>query len=85
MAEFRARLVAGGAEQLLLDRRLEQFRQRELVKARGKRRTDSTPVLAAVHSLQLLELVGGTLRATLNHLATVASDWLRVVAQPEWF
>jgi transposase len=85
LTEFRARLVAGRAEQLLLDRMLEQFRQRELVKARGQQRTDSTHVLAAVHSLHLLELVGETLRATLNDLATVAPDWLRAVAQPEWF
>jgi transposase len=85
LTEFRARLVAGGAEQLLLDRMLETFQQRGLVKARGKQRTDSTHVLAAVHSLSLLELVGETLRATLNDLATVAPDWLREVAQPEWF
>ena len=29
--------------------------------------------------------MGETLRATLNDLATVAPDWLRAVAQPEWF
>jgi transposase len=85
LTEFRARLIAGGAEQFLLDRMLEQFQQRGLVKARGKQRTDSTHVLAAVHSLSLLELVGETLRATLNDLATVAPEWLRTVAQPEWF
>jgi transposase len=85
LTEFRARLVAGAAEQLLLDRLLERFQQRGLVKARGKQRTDSTHVLAAVHSLHLLELVGETLRATLNDLATVAPDWLRAVARPEWF
>ena len=85
LTEFRARLIAGGAEQLLLDRMLEQFQQRGLVKARGKQRTDSTHVLAAVHSLSLLELGGETLRATLNDLATVAPEWLRIVAQPEWF
>ena len=85
LTEFRARLVAGGAEQLLLDRLLAQFQQRGLVKARGKQRTDSTHVLAAVHSLHLLELVGETLRATLNDLATVAPEWLRAVARPEWF
>jgi len=85
LTEFRARLAAGGAEQLLLDGMREQFRQRELVKARGKQRTDSTHVLAAVHRLPLWELVGETLRAALNDLATVAPDWLRAVAQPEWF
>ena len=85
LTEFRARLVAGRAEQLLLDRLLERFQQRGLVKARGKQRTDSTHILAAVHSLHLLELVGETLRATLNDLATIAPEWLRAIARPEWF
>ncbi len=69
LTEFRARLVAGNAEHLLLDRMLERFKTRGLVKARGKQRTDSTHVLAAVHDLHLLELVGETLRATLDDLA----------------
>jgi transposase len=85
LAEFRARLVAGGAEHLLLDRMLERFKARGLVKARGKQRTDSTHVLAAVHDLHLLELVAETLRAALDDLAAVAPDWLRGVARPVWF
>src|SRR5215207_1744011 len=85
LTEFRARLVAGKAEHLLLDRMLEHFKARGLVRARGKQRTDSTHVLAAVHDLHLLELVAETLRATLDHLAAVAPDWLRGVAQPVWF
>ena len=80
LAEFRARLVAGEAEPLLLDAMLERFKARGLVKARGKQRTDSTHVLAAVHDLHLLELVAETLRAALDDLAAVAPDWLRVVA-----
>src|SRR3712207_3363244 len=63
LTEFRARLVAGGAEHLLLDTMLERFKARGLVKARGKQRTDSTHVLAAVHDLHLLELVAETVRA----------------------
>lgn len=85
LTEFRARLVAGGAEHLLLDRMLERFKARGLVKARGKQRTDSTHVLAAVHDLHLLELVAETLRAALDDLAAVVPDWLRGVAQPAWF
>ena len=85
LAEFRARLVAQGAEHLLLDRMLERFKVRGLVKARGKQRTDSTHVLAAVHDLHLLELVGETLRATLDDLASAAADWLRGIARPDWF
>ena len=85
LTEFRARLVAGQAEHLLLDTMLERFKARGLVKARGKQRTDSTHVLAAVHDLHLLELVGETLRATLDDLAAVVPDWLRAIAPPAWF
>jgi transposase len=85
LTEFRARLVAGGAESLLLDTMLERFKARGLVRARGKQRTDSTHVLAAVHDLHLLELVAETLRATLDDLAAVVPDWLREIAQPIWF
>src|ERR671939_200645 len=85
LAEFRARLVAGGAEHRLLDTMLELFKARGRVKARGKQRTDSTHVLAAVHDLHLLELVAETLRAALDDLAAVVPDWLRRIAKPVWF
>jgi transposase len=85
LTEFRARLVAGQAEHLLLDRMLEQFKSRGLIKTRGKQRTDSTHVLAAVHDLHLLELVAETLRATLDDLAAVVPNWVREIAQPAWF
>ena len=85
LAEFRARLVDGRARHLLLDTMLERFQQRGLLKARGKQRTDSTYVLAAVRDLHFLELVAETLRATLDDLAAVAPEWLRGVAQPAWF
>ena len=32
-----------------------------------------------------LEQVGETVRAVLNEIATVAPDWLRQVALPEWY
>src|SRR5215204_432733 len=85
LTEFRARLVAGQAEHLLLDTMLERFKARGLIKARGKQRTDSTHVLGAVHDLHLLELVGETLRATLDDLAAVVPAWLRAIAPPAWF
>src|SRR5512144_2833789 len=85
LTEFRARLVTGQAEHLLLHRMLERFKARGLIKARGKQRTDSTHVLGAVRDLHLLELVAETLRATLNDLAAAVPDWLRTVAQPAWF
>src|SRR4051812_45029259 len=60
LCEFRGRLIAGGAERLLLDAMLRTCRERGLVKARTKQRTDSTHVLAAVRTLNRLELVGET-------------------------
>ena len=42
-------------------------------------------MLAAVHDLNLLELVAETLRAALDDLAAIVPDWLRAVAQPAWF
>jgi len=85
LTEFRARLVAGDATHLLLDRMLAHFKARGLVKPRGKQRTDSTHVLGAVHDLHLLELVAETLRAALNALAVAAPDWLQALAPPAWF
>jgi transposase len=84
LSEFRARLREGGAEQLLLDLLLARFRQQGLLKARGRQRTDSTHVLAAVRALNRVELVRETLRHALDVLATVAPTWLRPHAQPEW-
>jgi hypothetical protein len=42
-------------------------------------------VLASIRALNRLELVGETLRAALNELATVAPDWLRRVAPRDWY
>ncbi len=84
LSEFRTRLVAGGAEERLLDLVLEQARAHGWLKERGQQRTDSTHVLAAVRALTRLECVGETLRHTLNVLAEVAPEWLRTQAAPEW-
>lgn len=84
LSEFRTRLVCGGLEQRLLDLMLEHFRAHKLLKARGKQRTDSTHVLAAIRAVNRLECVGETMRAALNNLAVVAPDWLRAHSDPEW-
>lgn len=85
LCEFRARLVSGGAEQQLLDTLLQQFKERGWIKARGKQRTDSTHVLAAIRTSYRLETVGETLRAALNAIATAAPDWLRAWVPKDWF
>jgi transposase len=85
LSEFRTRLVAGQAEQLLLETLLTRVRERGLLKARGRQRTDSTHALAAIRVLNRLELVGETVRYALNSLAVVAPDWLRAQVPSEWF
>jgi transposase len=85
LSEFRSRLVAGGAELRLLEVLLEQCQARGWLKARGRQRTDSTHVLAAVRALNRLEMVGETLRHALNVLAEVAPTWLQDQITPDWF
>lgn len=63
---------------------LDTARDQGLLKARGRQRTDSTHVLAAVRDLNRVELLAETLRAALNAVATVAPTWLRVLAPREW-
>ncbi|MFI5775287.1 IS1182 family transposase [Streptomyces sp. NPDC051658] len=85
LSEFRTRLVEHGMEEKVLDLLLTALKDRGLVKAGGKQRTDSPRVLAAVRDLNRLELAGETLRATLEALACAAPDWLAQVAPVrEW-
>jgi transposase len=85
LSEFRARLVTGEAEHLLLDTLLTLARTQGLLKTRGRQRTDSTHVLAAMRVRNRLERVGETLRAALNSLAVVAPAWVQALAPPEWY
>ncbi len=84
-ASFALGYSRGGVEAVLLEKILDRCRSRGLVKARGTQRTDATRVLAAIRVLNRLELVGETMRAALNELATVAPDWLGGVAPVEWY
>src|SRR4051812_907855 len=85
LSEFRSRLVQGQAELQLLDTLLERCRDLGLIRERGRQRTDSTHVLAAVRVLNRLERVGETMRAALNDLAVIAPDWLQALAPAEWY
>jgi transposase len=85
LSEFRARLIAGNAEYVLFETMLTCLKQRGLVKARGRQRTDATHVLAAVRAINRVVCVGETMRAALNTLAEVAPDWVRSFAPDEWY
>lgn len=85
LSEFRTRLIAGKAEEKLLETLLSQVKARGLVKGGGKQRTDSTHVLAAIGSLNRVELVAETLRSALEGLAILAPEWLKAQVEPDWF
>lgn len=85
LSEFRGRLLNGEAEGRLLDVMLRLFVERKWLKAKGKQRTDSTHILAAVRNLNRLEIVGETLHHALNILAQVDPSWLKTQITPDWF
>jgi transposase len=66
LSRFRDRLIEGHAEMLLLERFLERCRSHGLLRVRSDMRTDSTHIVASIRNMNRSELVGETLRATLN-------------------
>ncbi|MEU9547333.1 IS1182 family transposase [Streptomyces mirabilis] len=85
LTEFRDRLLEADGGRRVLDGILVVARDKGLLKTASRARTDSTHVLAAVRNLSALEMVAETLRAALNTLAREAPDWLREIAEPDWF
>jgi len=76
LSEFRTRVTEHGLEEAALDALLAKLAAEGLVKARGKQRTDSTHVIAAVRGLHTIELAGESVRAALEALAVSCPDWL---------
>lgn len=66
LSEFRDRYIEGGTEKQILDKMLSRFGELELLKSRGKQRTDSTYILAAVSELSRLDHLEETLKYALN-------------------
>ncbi len=85
LSDFRQRLLAAQAHELILEPILQLCRERGWLKARGKQRTAATAVLARVRARSLLESVGESLRAALNALAEQDPAWLAEHLNPEWF
>ena len=84
LSEFRARLLAGSADHLLLDRLLAVCAARGLLKARGRQRTDATHVLGALRVLSRLECVAETLRVALEALVVAAPEWAQTHIPATW-
>ncbi|HEX9834418.1 MAG TPA: IS1182 family transposase [Mycobacterium sp.] len=84
LCEFRSRLVEHGIEARLLDLLVARLVDKGLLKARGKQRTDSTHVLAAVRQLNQIELVGESVRACVEALAVADPDWVTARLDAGW-
>ena len=84
LTKFRTRLVENKAEERLFDLLLCRLSDKGYLRARGRQRTDSTAVLSKVRALNRLTLVGETMRATLNALASVHPYWLKEVVPQDW-
>jgi transposase len=81
LSEFRQRLLTGQAALLLFETLVTLLRAQGLLKAKGRQRTDSTHVLAALQTLHRLECIGETLRHARNVLGALYEPatpvWLR--------
>jgi len=85
LSDFRNRLVCGDAIDNLLNIMLNLLKEKGWVKSKGKQRTDSTHILAAIRSLGRLEAIGETMRQALNDLAVLAPDWLVSKVDSDWY
>ena len=84
LSEFRARVTAGGLDQVVLDTLLERLAADGLAGAGGKMRTDSTHVVSAVRDLNRLELAGESVRACLEQLVVAAPQVVARLLDGSW-
>jgi len=84
LSEFRTRLVRHGMQSRALDLLVARLVERGLLGAGGKQRTDSTHVLAAVRTLNRIELVGESVRACVEALVVAAPDWVAARLDAGW-
>jgi len=83
--DFRERLLSHDGAQLMLDTLLDACKERGWIKTRGKQRTDSTYVVAAIRRLYYLECVQQAMHHALNELSEVAPQWVQERAPLEWY
>jgi transposase len=85
LSRFRDRLIEGNAEMLLLSQILEKSQKCGLIRKRCDMRTDATHIVASVRNMNRGELVGETLRAALNVIATADPKWLAENVHSSWY
>jgi transposase len=84
LSEFRDRIAQDDHADRLLTVLVQRLVEAGLIKQRGRIRTDSTHVLAAVRQLNRVELVGETLRVALEDLADADDQWLGTLVTAQW-
>ena len=84
LSEFRTRMITADAVDQVLDRVLIRCQERGVLRGRGKQRTDSTHVLAAIRTVNRLECVGEAMAYTLHSLLQVAPAWGRATLPADW-
>lgn len=85
LCEFRKRLIASEQGEVLLDKFLGHLKTQKLISSKGKQRSDSTHVLANIRNLNRCEMVGETMRATLNTLSVEIPNWLQTNIPETWY
>jgi len=85
LSEFRDRLVSTERDAILLERLLDQAKEKGWLKGGRRQRTDSSHVLANIQQLNRIELVGETLRHALNEIARREPEWLQVSIPSAWW
>ena len=85
LSEFRKRLIEVGIEDVILTVLLNICKEKGLLKERGKQRTDSTHIEAAIRQTNRIVCAIETLRAALNSLAVVVPDWLAKHVPQKWY
>jgi transposase len=84
LREWRPRWVVGSAAPRRLEAILDRGRARQGRNARGRPRTDSTPVRARVRAVNRFAWVGDTRRQTLHRRAVVAPEWRHTPGPAAW-
>lgn len=85
LCEFRRRLIASEQGEVILDKFLNHLKTQNLISSKGKQRSDSTHVLANIRTLNRCEMVGETMRATLNALSAELPNWLQTNIPEVWY
>jgi transposase len=81
LSKFRARVAEHDLEETALDVLLAAVKDKGLITAKGKQRSDSTHVLGAVRELNRLELAGECVRAALEAISAAAPGWVEQVLE----